>query len=157
MPATALDTVMELQPVGMNASLGSGRPEPSQRGRAAETPIRVLLADDDGAVLNVARRVLQRAGFTVTIALDGTDALAKVRAQNGDFDVVLSDILMPDMDGIELAVRARSEFHDLPFVFMTGFSDIAKDRERARGICEAILGKPFDIHELVETLQEVAK
>jgi two-component system, cell cycle sensor histidine kinase and response regulator CckA len=102
----------------------------------------------------VARRILQKAGFSVREAINGAEALAMLQEQPGDFDVVLSDILMPEMDGIELAVRARAEGADIRVVLMTGFAEFARDRERSEGLCEAILGKPFEPEELVATLRE---
>jgi CheY-like chemotaxis protein len=116
----------------------------------------VLLAEDEEQVRKVAKRVLDYAGFDVTVVCNGAEALERIRSAPGEFDVVLSDIVMPEMDGIEFAVRARSEFPELRFVFMTGFSDLSKDMQRSRGLCEAILGKPFDIEELVSTLRHAA-
>lgn len=114
---------------------------------------RILLAEDDDEIRQVARRVLTHAGFLVTATRDGAEALASLHGVDGKFDAVLSDILMPGMDGIELAVRARAEYPRLPFVFMTGVADIPRDRDRASGLCEAILSKPFDIDELVGALK----
>lgn len=121
---------------------------------AQENPpaIRVLLAEDEPQVRAVAERVLKRTGFDVVTAGNGADALAILRQHSGAFDVVLSDILMPEMDGIELAVRARAEYPNVKFVFMTGFSDISRDRQRAEGLAYGILGKPFDLDEMVGTL-----
>jgi two-component system cell cycle response regulator CpdR len=117
-------------------------------------PLRVLLAEDDAQVRMVARRVLEKAGFWVREAVNGADALELLRDGISTFDVVLSDILMPEMDGIELAVRARAEGDDVRVVLMTGFAEFARDRERSEGLCEAILGKPFEPGELVATLRE---
>lgn len=143
-------------PVGLNTGMaGEDRWNP-----LSQTPsngsLRVLLVEDEEHVRNVARRVLDHSGFTVVCAADGSDALTQIRENDGGFDVVLSDILMPGMDGIELAVRTRCEYPTLRFVFMTGFSDISHDKERAHGLCEAILSKPFDLNELVTTLVDAA-
>lgn len=118
--------------------------------------MRVLLVEDEANVRQVARRVLTFAGLHVVAAPNGVEGLETLRRERGLFDVVLSDILMPEMDGIEFSIRARAEFPNLRFVFMTGFSDISSDRERAGGLCDAVVGKPFDMDELVRTLIRAA-
>ena len=142
------------EPVGLNL------PDTGDEETSAPTPVvaparalRVLIADDEDQLRAITRRILQHAGFVVASAADGQEALDLIRAGEGGFDVVLSDILMPNMDGIELAVRAQVEFPGLRFVFMTGVSDISKDQERAADICDAIISKPFDVGDLVKTLR----
>jgi CheY-like chemotaxis protein len=145
-------------PVGLN--LPAARAEASTASTALATPVgalRVLVADDEDQLRAITRRISQHAGFVVSSAADGEEALGLIRAREGAFDVVLSDILMPNMDGIELAVRAQSEFPGIHFVFMTGVSDISKDQERAADICDAIISKPFDVSALVETLRHATQ
>jgi DNA-binding NtrC family response regulator len=114
---------------------------------------RVLLVEDDPAVREVASRILARRGFEVTEAADGREGLAVLRAHPGRFRVVVSDILMPFADGVELSVRARAEFPDTRFVIITGFSAVAEDVERARGLADVIIGKPFDADTLVRAVE----
>jgi two-component system cell cycle response regulator CpdR len=117
---------------------------------------RILLAEDDEAVRTIAVRILERAGYEVITATNGAEGLAALRSATAPIPLILSDILMPEMDGIELAVRAQMEFPATRTVLMTGFSEISKDRERSQGLCEAILGKPFIPAELLETLRQAA-
>jgi len=125
---------------------------------SSETPAigPILLAEDDESVRNITRRVLERAGYTVTVAENGALGLEALRTANPPIALILSDILMPEMDGIELAIRAQMEFPGIRIVLMTGFSEISKDRERSKGLCEAIVGKPFIPAELLETLRQAA-
>ena len=117
---------------------------------------RILLAEDDESVRNIALRVLERAGYDVVVATNGAEGLDALRQASPPIPLILSDILMPEMDGIELAIRAQTEFPHIRIVLMTGFSEISKDRERSKGLCEAILGKPFIPTELLETLRQAA-
>jgi two-component system cell cycle response regulator CpdR len=124
---------------------------------SAATPLgRILLAEDDEAVRTIAVRILERAGYEVITATNGAEGLAALRSATAPIPLILSDILMPEMDGIELAVRAQMEFPATRTVLMTGFSEISKDRERSQGLCEAILGKPFIPADLLETLRHAA-
>jgi CheY-like chemotaxis protein len=160
MPATQPMPVSRnyASPVGLN--LPDARTESRTAGPTVAEParaLRVLVADDEDQLRSITRRILQHAGFVVASAADGEEALDLIRAREGSFDVVLSDILMPNMDGIELAVRAQSEFPGIHFVFMTGVSDISKDQERAADICDAIISKPFDVSALVDTLRSAVE
>src|SRR5690606_25270526 len=88
------------------------------------------------------------AGHEVTTAEDGDLGLASIREAAGDYDLVLSDIRMPAMDGIEMAKRAAGEFPGLKVLLMTGY---AEQRERAadlEAIVIDVVAKPFALHEL---------
>ncbi|HKS04748.1 MAG TPA: response regulator [Gemmatimonadaceae bacterium] len=124
--------------------------------RDAHPRYRVLLVEDEANVRQVARRVLVFAGFQVVAAPNGHEALDILRREHGLFDVVLSDVMMPEMDGIEFASRAKAEFPSLRFVFMTGYSDLSNERDRAAGLCEAVVSKPFDMDQLALALLQAA-
>ena len=108
---------------------------------------RILLVDDDDGVRGFLKRGLELDGHVVTPAPDGSDALDILIDTGGAFDLVLTDIRMPMMDGIALALAAKRDFPDLPILLMTGYAD---QRERARNL-EAIvvdvLTKPFSLAE----------
>lgn len=104
---------------------------------------RVLVADDDAMVRFVLVEEFEGAGCVVTEAADGAQALDHLR---GDaFDLLVTDIRMPGLDGWTLAERARDLQPDLPILYVTGWSDEAP-RPVAGG---AVLGKPFRTAELV--------
>src|SRR5690606_19599897 len=89
---------------------------------------RILIVEDDEAVRSVTARAVAGAGHEVETAEDGDLGLQNIRAAGGGFDLVLSDIRMPAMDGIEMAKRAAGEFPGLKILLMTGY---AEQRERA--------------------------
>jgi two-component system cell cycle sensor histidine kinase/response regulator CckA len=117
---------------------------------------RVLLVEDEANVRQVARRVLVFAGFQVVAAPSGAEALDILRREHALFDVVLSDVMMPEMDGLEFAARAKSEFPALRFVFMTGHSDHSNERDRAVALGDAVVSKPFEMDQLVLALLQAA-
>jgi DNA-binding response OmpR family regulator len=119
---------------------------------------RILVAEDEPSVRDFIRRALASAGHDVAAAADGSDALAaltRARAAGSPYDLLLTDILMPVMDGISLALTAARDQPALPIVLMTGYSD---QRERAHGldaIIRDILLKPFTLAELVARIDAV--
>ncbi len=109
---------------------------------------RILLVDDEEGVRGFLRRGLELDGHAVTLAVDGGDGFDRLREANGAFDLLLTDIRMPIMDGIALALAAKRDFPDLVILLMTGFAD---QRERARGleaIVADVLTKPFSLADL---------
>jgi two-component system, cell cycle sensor histidine kinase and response regulator CckA len=80
----------------------------------------VLLADDELVVRSLARSVLVRAGYKVLDAIDGEHALEVSRAFTGPIDVLLTDLKMPKMDGIELSTHILRERPGIKILFMSG-------------------------------------
>ncbi len=113
---------------------------------------RILVAEDDPSVRAFVVSALTMKGHEVVAEEDGGLAAETVDAENGRFDLLLSDIKMPIMDGIGLALHVAAKFPDVIIVLMTGFAD---QRERAHGL-EAliydVITKPFT---LVDLLQKV--
>ncbi|WP_375457992.1 response regulator [uncultured Enterovirga sp.] len=109
---------------------------------------KILLVDDEEAVRGFLKRGLQLDGHVVTLAVDGSDAIERLAEMGGEIDLLLTDIRMPMMDGIALALAAKRDYPDLTIMLMTGY---AEQRERARNL-EAIvvdvLTKPFSLAEL---------
>lgn len=109
---------------------------------------RILVAEDDDNVRAFVVRALEMSGHEVVYAEDGGLALEIMAEQNGAFDLLLSDIKMPVMDGIGLALSVSSVYPDLKIVLMTGFAD---QRERAHGLDALVydvLNKPFSLAQL---------
>ena len=106
---------------------------------------KILLVDDEEPVRGFLKRGLELDAHQVTTATDGADALERLAEAGGAFELVLTDIRMPIMDGIALALAAKQQYPDLPILLMTGFAD---QRERARNldaIVEDVLTKPFSL------------
>lgn len=115
---------------------------------------RILVAEDDDNVRAFVSRALGLKGHEVTEAEDGGLAAEALVAQKGAFDLLLSDIKMPVMDGIALALTAAAQYPDLPILLMTGFAD---QRERAHGLdalIHDVVPKPFTLDILVAKVDE---
>ena len=115
---------------------------------------RILLTDDDDAVRSFVKRALELDGHDVTTAVDGADALDTLTAERGRFDLLLTDIRMPLMDGIALALSAGRDFPDLTIMLMTGYAD---QRERAAGLdalIHDVVTKPFSLDQIRDAVAD---
>ncbi|MGI8618380.1 MAG: response regulator [Gemmatimonadaceae bacterium] len=107
----------------------------------------ILIADDEEPVRRVASRLLARNGYEVREAANGAEALRMLSAANGEIDLLVSDIIMPEMGGLELARRVATDFPSLPILLISGYSD---SQELGQSIPPALdlLQKPFSGTEL---------
>ena len=109
---------------------------------------RILIADDEEWMRTLVARAIAMDGHDTVTAEDGAEALEALSREPGAFDLLLTDIQMPVMDGIALALAAARDFPDLTILLMTGF---AAQRERASGlhaIVHDIVTKPFTVAEI---------
>lgn len=116
---------------------------------------RVLVADDDPAIRDTLKRGLAANGYEVRVAADGIEALEML--EHEDFDIVVSDINMPSMDGIELLIQVVEERPAIKVIAMSG-GGIFPKRElltdaRMLGAVD-ILEKPFDLRELLRCIED---
>ena len=119
--------------------------------------LRVLMAEDEVLAAEVLAEGLSEAGFTVLTAPDGQAAL-ELAAAGAAFDLLLTDLRMPRMDGRELIARLRSERPRLPVVVMTGFPPPdGADALHAGPAPLRLLTKPIQIASLVDALRSVAE
>jgi two-component system cell cycle response regulator CpdR len=115
---------------------------------------RILIAEDEEAARVLLSRALELDGHSVHAVADGAAALEYLQG-GGEADLLLTDISMPLMDGVALALAVSRDRPALPVVLMTGFSD---QRERASGLDALIKGiivKPFQIEEVRAKIREV--
>jgi two-component system, cell cycle response regulator CpdR len=115
---------------------------------------RILIAEDEEALRALCARALSSAGHDVKTAGDGRAALDLLVGQEGNFDLLLTDVRMPVMDGIALALTAARERPELAILMMTGYAD---QRERAHDIdplIHDVIPKPFTVAELRAAVQE---
>ena len=108
--------------------------------------IRILLAEDDEAMRTYLVRALENAGYSVAAVDRGTAALPLLEAE--DFDLLLSDIVMPEMDGIELAQRCSETSPRTKVMFITGFAAVSL-RPNHQLPQSKVLSKPFHLKDLV--------
>ncbi|OYU49909.1 MAG: response regulator [Rhizobiales bacterium PAR1] len=116
---------------------------------------RILLVDDEPSVRAPLMRALQIDGHSVVEAIDGADALEHFTTNEDGFDLMISDIRMPVMDGIALTLSVAAQKPGFPIVLMTGY---AEQRERAReleGLVEDVLTKPFPLAEFRAAIRQV--
>jgi len=108
---------------------------------------RILIAEDDDNMRAFLARALRRAGHWVESASDGLEAIAILGKQ--DFDLLLADVVMPGMDGIELARRASKQNARLKVMFITGFAAVALRARDGLPGDPRVLSKPFHLKDLV--------
>ena len=114
----------------------------------------MLLVEDDPALLDMLSKTLERVGFTVVTAVHGADALAQMHTLSAD--IVVTDILMPEMDGFELIRTLRAKWPELPIVAMSGIEDTPNFRNQALKFgAKAALSKPVNRAHLVEVMRDV--
>ena len=108
--------------------------------------IKILLAEDDDSMREYLARALEKVGYEVKAVDRGTAALPLVESEH--FDLLLTDIVMPEMDGIELAQRAAVIAPDMRVMFITGFAAVALKAGSSAPTAK-VLSKPFHLRDLV--------
>jgi two-component system cell cycle response regulator CpdR len=112
---------------------------------------RIILAEDDDSMRGFLERALERAGYDVTSFANGKDAYERLSKE--PFTLLLTDIVMPQMDGIELARRASELDPDLKIMFITGFAAVTLNNEPPKDA--RILSKPFHLKDLVREVDRL--
>ena len=116
---------------------------------------RILLVEDEDTVRAVAERALARQGYEVTTAADGEEGLEAI-VNGGQFDLVVSDVVMPSMDGPAMAREIRNLKPDLPFLFMSGYAE--ENLRRDIDIPNMhFLPKPFSVQQIAEAVERVLR
>ncbi len=116
---------------------------------------RILLIDDELSILKMEQQMLERLGYTVTARAGSLEALETLRSDPEAFDLVVTDMTMPNMTGIQLAAELKMVRPELPIVLCTGFNNLVNDEKcRANGI-QGFVMKPVIMKELASTIREV--
>ncbi|MGK2961952.1 MAG: ATP-binding protein [Gemmatimonadaceae bacterium] len=115
----------------------------------------ILLVEDDDEVRNVALRILRRNGYRVLEASNGADALKVCEAEGSAVDLVVTDIVMPEMGGSELAEKIRETQPDARILFTSGFTEDAAVRQSFLKPGEAFIEKPFTPATLAKKARQV--
>jgi DNA-binding NtrC family response regulator len=117
---------------------------------------KVLIVEDDNAMAQMCAKLIRRRGHTVLIAGSCHDALAVVRELR-DIDVVISDVQMPQMSGVQLLARLHALDATLPVILMTGYAHVlGPDQALALGAADYIL-KPFEPEILISSLERASR
>lgn len=114
---------------------------------------RILLAEDDNDMRRFLERALEQAGYRVVSFDNGLAAYNRLREE--PFELLLTDIVMPEMDGIELARRATELDPDIKVMFITGFAAVALNPDSNAPRDAKILSKPFHLRDLVNEVQKL--
>ncbi len=121
--------------------------QPLQTGRG-----RILVVDDEVDIVNAVKIILEQSGYTVSTFTNSLDAWNTFQADPGAFDLIISDLTMPRMTGLELAKNMLASRPDLPIIICTGFTEtVSAEKASALGIREVIL-KPIIPRNLMETI-----
>ena len=149
-PGVGTTITLYLRAVPLNEKQRTQRPNAaSMRGSG-----RILVVDDEEGVRTVLQRLLSRIGYEVDAVGDATTALAMLSSTPARFDLVLSDILMPEMNGLELATELIDARIPVAIVLMTGFADGATVREATETFKLPVLRKPFEVDQLAAILED---
>ncbi len=114
---------------------------------------RILLAEDDNDMRQFLVKALKRAGYEVTSFDNGQSAYDRLREE--PFRLLLTDIVMPEMDGIELARKATELDPDMKVMFITGFAAVALNPDSNAPADAKVLSKPFHLRDLVDEVERM--
>ena len=114
---------------------------------------KILLAEDDNDMRRFLVKALENAGFSVSHHDNGMSAYQRLREE--PFEMLLTDIVMPEMDGIELARRASELDPDIKIMFITGFAAVALNPDSKAPKDAKVLSKPFHLRDLVNEVEKL--
>ncbi|MEG8098797.1 cell cycle histidine kinase CckA [Candidatus Liberibacter brunswickensis] len=115
----------------------------------------VLLVEDEDSVRRGSKRMLETRGYTVHEACSGTDAMKIMEKLQGKVDIVVSDVVMPEMDGPTLLRELRKKYPDLKFIFISGYAEDAFSKNLPKDAKFGFLSKPFSLKQLATSVHEL--
>ena len=118
---------------------------------------RILLAEDEEALRALTGRALTDSGHEVVTAVDGADALDIVARENGQFDLLLTDIRMPLMDGIALALSVARDYPRIIILLMTAYADQRERASNLDALIHDVILKPFTLAEIKAAVNEALR
>ena len=121
----------------------------------AHEPLRILFVDDEEHIRLSEKRVLEELGFPTDTAVNAEEALRLHAAAPGQYQLVITDLNMPGLNGVELAERLHRLEPDLPIFLITGYNELLKGIDPVHAGIRMVLSKPFDMTELYEALQSI--
>ncbi len=120
--------------------------------RGTET---ILLVEDQAAIREVTSEFLKDSGYIILEAADGIEALQVTEQHHGEIDLLLTDVVMPRMNGPELAIRLVNLYPQIKVIYMSGYTEYAKDNHKLAGSEKVMLQKPFALVTLARKVGEV--
>jgi CheY-like chemotaxis protein len=115
----------------------------------------ILLVEDQDAIRDLASEFLKGSGYTILEARDGIEAFQLAQQHHGEIDLLLTDVVMPRMGGPELAIRLANLRPQMKVIYMSGYTEFAKDNRKLAESQKVILQKPFALVTLARKVREV--
>jgi two-component system, cell cycle sensor histidine kinase and response regulator CckA len=150
---SSFDLYLPMCPEADSLGEGAAAHAPQLRLCAAGHGERVLVVEDEGTIRTLTAHVLRDKGYQVSVAEKGLDALALFEHENGRFDMLISDVVLPDLSGLDLAEKIHAQKPAIPILLCSGYSD---ERSRWGTISEKgfrFLQKPFPLSLLLNTVE----
>lgn len=113
---------------------------------------RILIAEDEESVRNLVVRALQHFGHQTHAVEDGAMALEALTATDEPFDLLLTDIVMPLMDGIALALKVSQDYPEMRILMMTGYAEEKRRAHNLDALIHDVISKPFTLQQLGDTV-----
>ncbi|HMJ15395.1 MAG TPA: ATP-binding protein [Polyangiaceae bacterium] len=159
LPAASADAASELRPSYTSDSallLSPAAPCPPVRVVPPATPATILLVEDEPAVRRATSRLLARHGYRILVAEDGARALELGKSHSGEIDLLLTDIVMPELSGYEVARVLRQSRPALRVAYLSGYSNDQEVAEQVGMNLARFIRKPYDPDDLLRQVQELA-
>ena len=132
----------------------TGDPQPAGDERVGGTES-ILIVDDEVMIREVARDMLENAGYQCVLAADGLEALEVLASSPAHIDLVLTDLVMPGVGGVELAEKIAERYPDTPVICLTGYTENGLIGHAMESHCRTALQKPFTVRDLLRTVRGV--
>lgn len=113
---------------------------------------KILVVDDEESVRVILKQILEKGGFEVDVASDGEDAMLKLKG--GPFDMLVSDINMPRMDGVALLKKSKEAYPKMPVIFITAYGKDKVIMEAMKTGLSNYIEKPFKMDDVTRTIKE---
>jgi signal transduction histidine kinase/CheY-like chemotaxis protein len=150
---TTFDIILPLLDNAAISAAQTQRPTPAH---LPTTGLSILLIDDDAQAREALDLSLQALGCDTSVCDSGEEALALLKDEPNLFDLVITDYLMPRMNGLELVAQLRARGYDRPVILTSGRLQDVSPAERAKVRIDGVLGKPFVLREVGELVARVA-
>jgi DNA-binding NtrC family response regulator len=119
------------------------------------TEPQILIVDDEPTVLHLASLIVQTAGFPVLTSTNGLEGLSTFQSAKDSISVVITDVQMPTMGGIEMAKAIKSRKKDVKIIFISGYAPSTEISDLIQKWDAEFISKPFDIHSFKESIQRI--
>jgi PAS domain S-box-containing protein len=132
-----------------------GKTEEEEHATVPRGGERILLVDDEPSVVESIKNMLERLGYTVTTATSASEAFEVFQKNSNDFDLLITDQMMPDMTGLDLTQRMREIRKNIPVILFTGYDEmITTEKLKDTGVREVLM-KPVTKREIAEMVRKV--